>query len=737
MHHMLTGILSGPAIVGSILGFLGSAWPIFLIFVGFSAVIFVHELGHFMVAKWCGIRVEKFAIGFFREIFGFTRGETRYSFNILPLGGYVKMLGQEDFDIDKSGELYVKDDPRSFSNKPVGQRMLVVSAGVVMNVLFAGLLFMIIFMVGKKGLSTEIGFVRPNWPAALAGIEPGDVIESVDGREIEEFGELNYAIILADPLEPLDFRVRRQGQVKTVKVVPLNNDDEGLLQIGVGPAVTREIAMVGPSFDPDREDHLHVDDVIVRLNGQKVTDENASEMMYRLMTTPFDVKDVVVERAVSDEPGAAIEQVNIRLPIQFGIYPSDRRDRNSLRANVLGLAPLTKVASVDEGGRAYLGGLKVGDVILKWGTQWYPTHGDITKNVRKNGEIDVPVIVERKGKQVALVIRPKVKTRFLLSPGKPEIGAKLNINAAEVLRVGAVADTLGGKPSPAKESGIPRGALITHVNNESVGTWLELLDRFSKHAGSALTLTYDHDGETGLTCVFKIPRTIRTILGLPPHARITAIDGEETVHVDIDDRSREFAVRSPFGLREMLKQKIGETVTATYAESPFSESRTAELAVTADMVDPWLGRILYYVDIGPAQSTKLIQKGPIGAIKLGAKKTIYFIIGVYTTMERMIVSRSLGVENLSGPVGIVKLGRNIASVGIVELLFFLAMISANLAVINFLPLPIVDGGLMVFLLIEKIKGSPVNLKVQMATQVIGLILIGAAFVFVTIQDLTK
>jgi RIP metalloprotease RseP len=216
------------------------------------------------------------------------------------------------------------------------------------------------------------------------------------------------------------------------------------------------------------------------------------------------------------------------------------------------------------------------------------------------------------------------------------------------------------------------------------------------------------------------------------------IDGEETVNVDRDGGRYPVAVSSPFGLREMLKQKVGKTVTVTYTTSRSGELQTADLTVTQDMVDPWLARVMYSVGVAPMQASTMVKAaGPIDAIAIGIKKTIYFIANVYATMDRMIFSRSVGVENISGPVGIVKIGRDVARVGFVELLYFLAMISANLAVINFLPLPIVDGGIMVFLLIEKIKGSPVNLKIQMATQVIGLILIGAAFVFVTIQDLTR
>jgi len=154
------------------LGAWDKVWPYLVMLAGFSIIVFVHELGHFAVAKWAGVRVERFAIGFGRELFGFTRGETRYSFNVLPLGGYVKMLGQEDFD-DKSNEWKFKDDPRSFANKPVGHRMAIVSAGVIMNTLFACLLFMIIFLVGVETVTPRIAAIESDSPAEKAGLLPG------------------------------------------------------------------------------------------------------------------------------------------------------------------------------------------------------------------------------------------------------------------------------------------------------------------------------------------------------------------------------------------------------------------------------------------------------------------------------------------------------------------------------------------------------------------------------------
>ena len=197
MCDLLTG--TDPLLAaGGLLGIWSMVWPILAIFAGFSFIVFVHELGHFAVAKWAGVKVERFAIGFGREIVGFTRGETRYSFNILPLGGYVKMLGQEDFE-DKEGEIRVKEDPRSFSNKPVFHRMVIVSAGVVMNILFAAFLFVIVFMHGTETLVTTVGQVIPESPAAMAGLQPGDKILKINDSVIREYQEIKFAVMLADP----------------------------------------------------------------------------------------------------------------------------------------------------------------------------------------------------------------------------------------------------------------------------------------------------------------------------------------------------------------------------------------------------------------------------------------------------------------------------------------------------------------------------------------------------------
>jgi len=216
------------------------------------------------------------------------------------------------------------------------------------------------------------------------------------------------------------------------------------------------------------------------------------------------------------------------------------------------------------------------------------------------------------------------------------------------------------------------------------------------------------------------------------------VDGQERVRVELKGRKRNMVVSHWLGLRTKLEQCVGRTVAVKYRTGYFGEIQTAEVAVTEDMIDPWVGRVGYLPNIDTIQASKILRtSNPIEAIGIGIKKTFYFVRQVYTTFERMIFTRSVGMDQLSGPVGIVQAGGRMANAGPAYLLFFLAIISANLAVINFLPMPIVDGGLMVFLIIEKIKGTPVSIKMQVATQVIGLFLIIAAFVYVTLNDLDR
>lgn len=740
-------------------------WPYLLIFLGFSAVIFVHELGHFLAAKWAGVRVERFAIGFFREVFGFTWGETRYSFNILPLGGYVKMLGQEDFD-DKGEELVVKNDPRAFTNKPVGKRMIIVSAGVVMNVLFAGLMFVIVFMHGVDDEVTTIGYVVPESPAARAGLQPGDTVKKINGREIREYDEIRFAVILSEPHDPIDMEVDRGGKIMSVAVQPEPNQQSNLLQVGIAPASTREVMAV---FDGDAAQNdpsnVRPGDVLVEIDGKPVTDETVQRGIEPMLRSPTGAPlSGFVERRNAAKPDAPPERVAVKIHNEMVIEPSEPLNDKHTR-NVLGLIPLVRVSQLDERGRAALAGLEEGDVITKFGPYHFPTQAEIIEAIRSSAsppepdataswrdrlyqsvagyeERGIAVRVERKGHRQPIWVELTPKSQ---GPGRdPLPGFMPNFIADENLRIAGVVETINGVESPAKRAGIPKGAVIREVNAAAVGRWYEVAEQFRQSAGTTVPLVYESATGERATVEIAVPHCLRTVLGLTTVANIIAIDNEKLVTVQGRERRVKLSANYAYGLYHLLKSRLEEsggkptTVTVRYQEKPGAEELERDVTVSPDMIDPWLGRIQYKPIVFMRPRTHLFKAdGPIDALAIGAKKTVYFVVQVYTMMQRMIFSRSLGLEHMSGPLGIVKTGGDVARVGFVRLLFFLAIISANLAVINFLPLPIVDGGLMVFLIIEKIKGSPVSLKIQVATQMIGLCLLGAAFLFVTFNDVVR
>lgn len=189
-----------------------------------TPLVFVHELGHFLVARLCGVRVEVFSIGFGRELFGRTdRHGTRWKFSLLPLGGYVRMFGQAPNELE-GGELPVEmsaeDRAVSFMHKSVGRRAAIVAAGPAANFIFAVVVLAILFSAfGKVFTSPVIDEVTADSAAAEAGLLPGDRILALNGRNIATFEEVaEFIPINLD--QPLELTVDRSGTQLTVTALP-------------------------------------------------------------------------------------------------------------------------------------------------------------------------------------------------------------------------------------------------------------------------------------------------------------------------------------------------------------------------------------------------------------------------------------------------------------------------------------------------------------------------------------
>lgn len=247
---------------------------IILAILALGFLIFIHELGHFFAAKRCGIRVEKFSIGFGPRLIGFQRGETEYCISALPFGGFVKMAGESPDE--------QKGEEGEFASAPVGHRIYVAIAGPVMNFITGIILFSFVYLigldhgtmwlmemlVGRSDRMAQIGLVAEDSPAKKGGIEPGDTIVSINDRKIKNWQDFNTTI-LTHPNEELKIVVSRDGQPKTLYVTPRSLDRSGIGQIRVS---ARQAAIVEsiPEGSAAATAGIQAEDLIESINGQRI-----------------------------------------------------------------------------------------------------------------------------------------------------------------------------------------------------------------------------------------------------------------------------------------------------------------------------------------------------------------------------------------------------------------------------------------------------------------------------------
>jgi regulator of sigma E protease len=194
-----------------------------------TVLVFVHEFGHYLIARWNGVRVEVFSIGFGPEVFGWwDRAGTRWKFSTIPLGGYVKMFGDSDASSGRPApglaRLAQAERDVSFHYKRLGQRSAIVAAGPAANFLFAIVVLAILFMTyGQPFTPAEVGQVQPDSAAERAGIQPGDTILSINGRTVQRFEDVQQTVRL-NPGVPMAIVVRRDGRELALDVTPARTE---------------------------------------------------------------------------------------------------------------------------------------------------------------------------------------------------------------------------------------------------------------------------------------------------------------------------------------------------------------------------------------------------------------------------------------------------------------------------------------------------------------------------------
>jgi regulator of sigma E protease len=688
---------------------MSGPWALLLLVCGFGFIIFVHELGHFMVAKWVGIKVSQFALGFghslltYRKGIGFRvgttepayrakirehliaknpgttppqdvpspiesqaaaelgLGETEYRLNYLPLGGYVKMVGQEDLDPTATSE-----DPRAYNNKPVWARMCVVSAGVIMNTIFAVVFFIIAFLNGVSFPPAQVGDVEPGSPASttvalghpeVVGLRSGDRVIEIDGKATSDFTNINLAVALAGRGDTVDIVVERPTDdgkppqhyrfYLTPKTGPI-----GLQYIGVTPPSSLQLVDVTgpdvPAAETFRKIGLKPGSTLIAVDDKPITEywqyeSRLSAAAGRPVKLTFTAKDKS-QATVTVTPKTGVAFTDIAAP----------QGPPLKEPHLLGLVPPIKIKDVMKESPAK-DILMPGDVVAAIDGADWPSLSDFTSAVKQSEGRPLPMTVVRNGKSVAVEVKARRTGSFY---GKYMLSVELGL-ATDSNLVARIE-----KDSPFAPLNWAPGTAILGVGDKQVANFTDLRIALQ--------------GSTG-----EVPVTAK----LP-------LNG---------------------GVVETKPVKLGDSAVASLKAIDWDAS-----------------------ELPGFQMLRVVQKvDTIGAaLAMGYDKTILFMKQTYVTLLRLL-QRTVPVSEMRGPLGIADAGTKITQQGVPYLLFFMGLISINLAVINFLPMPIVDGGLFVLLVIEKLRGKPVSPQIASALNLAGLAMIGSIFLFVTYHDILR
>ncbi|MEX0676701.1 MAG: site-2 protease family protein [Pirellulales bacterium] len=678
-------------------------------------VIFVHELGHFLVAKWCGVKCEKFYLGF--DIYGlklakYRWGETEYGIGILPLGGYVKMLGQDDnpsraaqerdrSQLESDGATAQTPDetgaserlnPRSYLAKSVPQRMAIISAGVVMNVIFAFICAVAAYQLGVPETVCGVSAVMPGEAAWRADLEPGDRILRIEGYEGPlRFRDLMSAVALGNLADGVDFLIQREGvkQPFWVNLKPETADGRLLPTIGVAsplsPTLERNPFVDGgtPAAETGQ---FKVGDTIVAVGPVPV--KTYADILSELNRHNDESLTITVERQAKN-PAHDAERLDVT------VQPQPRR--------TLGLAmTMGKITAIQHGSPAARAALRPGDMIE-------------TIDGEKPGDpLRLPDLLRRRaGETVKLVVsRPR------------ESGERQTIEKQITLR---------DRPWPI-ESVMPSNPVAVPALGLAYEVLATVRDVDEDSPAAKATLTKDDRpaarprfaaGDEIVKAEFELPELSQS----EREKRETDITQFWLTRVPSEIKVVEFSAEKtnwPFVMSLLQQLPLGTKVTLST-----KDGRTGTIA-SAPAPD-W-----YYFDRGfrYGADTMIVRADSFSqALSMGGRETGDMLLLVYKFLRRL--GSQVSPFALGGPVTIATAAGSAASEGLSSLLLFVTLLSANLAVINFLPIPLLDGGHMVFLILEGIMRRPVSEKVVIAFHYAGFVFLISLMLFVLGLDVSR
>ena len=653
--------------------FLAKTLYILYVAIGIGLVILFHEFGHFAVARWCGVLVERFSIGFGPILWSKKKGDTEYALSAIPFGGYVKMLGQDDLDASQLSSEEIAEDPRSYSAKPVWQRMAIISAGVIMNVMTGLLFFAFAFHGGVETDPPLLGYVEVGMPAWKAGLRTGDEITSINGRPVNSFSDILRGVLLT--AESITIKgVHRDGQTFEEEVIP---DASGTRRmIGVGPTLSLKVTR---SKDPslplavpgtpaaDASPAFAAEDVIERIDDVPIS--SFAELQEVLAQRAGETVHFYVQPKRDDDPRKRTGGL-----VKITVGPR--------RFRTLGLLmDIEKIVAIQKDSPAEQGGLKEGDKIINVDDQevgkvlnplWLPgyfasRHGKSVSVVvkREEGETKLHTLYVTPINRPGWIEKPSGKNVPL---SVPSIGIGFHVTTT-VLKV--------QEASPAAEKKIRPGARVTKME-----------------------LIRPDDAPKGIFDQAVIP-------------------------FEFSEKEKNWAAAF-WAMQEAPLHKVRLTVS--------QDNQTFELTPRPDPTHEW-----FIPTRGIALTRKTIplkSDNPVKAMHLGLIHTGNTMTDIYLTLRNLFAGR-LSYKELHGPISIATIAYQFAEHGIAELSLFLGLLSINLAVLNFLPIPVLDGGHMVFLCWEAVTRKKPTERVLAAATYSGLLFVLGLMLVVIFLDIQR
>ncbi len=726
------------AVVAAVCYFLNPV-DVFFVCIGLGGIIFIHELGHFLAAKLCNVYVRTFSIGFgpawpFCE---FKYGETNYKIGMIPLGGFVAMAGESTGEVDKAEAAAAEadsDDPRSFKNKPVWQRMIIISAGVIMNVILAAICFLVAYSAGVKEPPAIVQNLEPGSAGWQAGVRPGSRLTRINDIDGPMFQDITPEVASTNKGSKVSITTSYNGKNQDFEIEPIKAEGAPFPQLGLPIPSSVQVAYWrrdnSPSYAPDspadqwnkanKDMLIQPGDTIIAM-----TDPRQGGKL-----TPLETERDGLAGPTFDYRKRLAALVGKPVTLELKRLDSDNRVTVTLAPNYhkdTGLRmKMGKVVALRNDSPAMAAGVK-------------PQRLDGEQELEAGDRIlEVAVLGADKNRviyaqDVQAAAKDSNTTVKLLDPFRLPIElANWADNTPEVDRLVTI-------------------TVLRDVAHTEKRVTLEAMKWDNSYRDDYPNTTNVNSpvplGPLGLA--YRVTTEINAVQPGSPAADAGVQAGDVIVEAKF--------TASTFKLNSSTKQYDTDTKEQKYepvklhqwayvdyklqSQSPHTfglkidrGGKPVEVTLTAVPDTTWpvpLEGLFFKREEAEQKAHDLGE-----ALKFGVRRTMRAIKSTYQQLYGLIAGR-ISVKTMSGPITLARTSYIVAGEDWRILVLFCALISINLAVVNFLPIPVLDGGHMVFLIYEAIFRKPPPVGVQNALTILGLVCVMSLMLFTVGLDIWR